>query len=305
VAGTRHPLIYAAGVRRYRSDDEDSARWDGFPFRPGDIVLSTRTKHGTTWAQMICALLIFQTPDLPAPLGELSPWLDWLIRPRDEVFAQLAAQTHRRFIKTHTPLDGIPLDPRATYVVVARHPLDAAVSLYHQGNNLNRQRLRELSGQSEPTGPVRPRPPLHDWLVDWVDGDGEVVSPSDSLPGVLAHLADAWERRPARALVLLHYADLVADLAGEMRRLADRLGIEVPEATWPSLVRAATFTDMRQRAERLVPGGPVGVLRSNPAFFREGRCGTGREVLSEAELARYHARAARLAPADLLGWLHR
>jgi hypothetical protein len=26
------------------------------------------------------------------------------------VYAQLSAQQHRRFIKTHTPLDGIPLD---------------------------------------------------------------------------------------------------------------------------------------------------------------------------------------------------
>ena len=46
--------------------------------RDGDIVISTRSKSGTTWLQMICALLVFQTPDLPAPLGELSPWLDWL-----------------------------------------------------------------------------------------------------------------------------------------------------------------------------------------------------------------------------------
>ena len=50
---------------RYRSDDEDSGRWSGFPFRDGDIVISTRSKSGTTWMQMICALLIFQT-DGPA-----------------------------------------------------------------------------------------------------------------------------------------------------------------------------------------------------------------------------------------------
>jgi aryl sulfotransferase len=30
------------------------------------------------------------------------------------VFADLEAQTHRRFIKTHTPLDGIPNDPTVT-----------------------------------------------------------------------------------------------------------------------------------------------------------------------------------------------
>ena len=95
---------------RYRSADEDSGRWAGFQFRRGDIVISTRSKSGTTWMQMICALLVFQTPDLPAPLGQLSPWLDFLATPLDEVLARLDAQRHRRFIKTHTPLDGIPLD---------------------------------------------------------------------------------------------------------------------------------------------------------------------------------------------------
>src|SRR5260370_31091902 len=115
---------------RYQSPDEDSARWLGFPFRDGDIVISTRSKSGTTWIQMICALLIFGSPELPAALGWLSPWLDWLVTPRDQVFARLAAQEHRPFIKTHTPRDRPLLDSRATYIVVRRHPPDLPVSLY-------------------------------------------------------------------------------------------------------------------------------------------------------------------------------
>ena len=66
----------AADLTRYRSSAEDSGRWVGFPFRDGDIVISTRSKHGTTWVQMLCALLVFRTPELPAPLTELSPWLE-------------------------------------------------------------------------------------------------------------------------------------------------------------------------------------------------------------------------------------
>jgi len=145
--GTTEPPV------RYRSRDEDSARWRHFPFRAGDIVISTRSKSGTTWMQMICALLVFQTPAFPQPLADLSPWLDWLITPEAEVYARLAAQRHRRIIKTHTPLDGLPIDPRVTYIVVAREPLDLAVSLFHQSTNLNRDRMRQLSGQ-----PAR-RPP--------------------------------------------------------------------------------------------------------------------------------------------------
>jgi hypothetical protein len=53
---------------RYTSSDDDSMRWHAFQFRHGDIVISTRSKSGTTWVQMICALLIFGEPELPAPL---------------------------------------------------------------------------------------------------------------------------------------------------------------------------------------------------------------------------------------------
>ena len=289
---------------RYRSADEDSARWVGFPFRPGDIVISTRSKSGTTWVQMICALLVFQTPDLPAPLSELSPWLDWLVTPRDEVYARLAAQDHRRFVKTHTPLDGIPLDPRVIYVVVARHPLDMAVSLYHQGDNLDRERIRRLTGQPEPDGQAVPRPPLHEWLVSWIDRDVRPREEMDSLPGVMWHLSDAWVRRNEPYIVLVHYDDLCADLEGEMRRLASLLDITVPEPLWPDLVRAATFAHMKARADTVVPD-PSGVLKDSQAFFRRGTSGAGSDLLTDDEVAHYEARTAELAPPDLLAWLHR
>jgi hypothetical protein len=58
---------------RYRSIIADSARWDGFAFRPGDIVITTPPKCGTTWTQMLCALLIFDGSVFPAPLAVVPP----------------------------------------------------------------------------------------------------------------------------------------------------------------------------------------------------------------------------------------
>jgi aryl sulfotransferase len=295
--------VVAAVPFRYQSKDEDSARWTGFPFRDGDIVISTRSKTGTTWVQMICALLIFGTPELPAPLAELSPWLDHLIEPPDAVYARLAAQPHRRLIKTHTPLDGIPVDPRARYIVTARHPLDMFVSLYHQADNIDQARLRELTGQPEPSGPPRPRTPLHDRLLRWIAADDDPRAYPDSLPGLMWHLSDAWARRGEPNVLLVHYDDLSADLEAQMRGIAAWLGIAVPEPAWPALAAAASFDGMRDRADWLVP--TAGLFRSNAAFFRRGRSGAGRETLSDSELERYYARAAQLAPADLLAWLHR
>jgi aryl sulfotransferase len=275
------------------------ARWANFPFRSGDIVISAPVKSGTTWLQMICALLVFQTQDLPAPLSRLSPWLDSTAASRDEIYSLLSDQQNRRVIKTHTQLDKVVIDPRATYLVVARHPLDLAISLYHQADNLGGADIAPSASKLERD---RPRPPLRQWLVEWIDADGPSQDRQASLANVMWHLSDAWGRRHEQNIVLVHYEDLSADLEGEMRRLAARLDITIPDETWPSLVKAATFDQMRADADRIQP---LGGLKDNAAFFRSGISGAGLALLSRDEIARYELRTAQLASADMLAWLHR
>jgi hypothetical protein len=289
---------------RYVSDAEDSGRWDGFEFRNGDIVISTRSKHGTTWMQMICALLVHRTASLPAPLTTLSPWLDWRFIPIGEVLAGLAAQTHRRIVKTHTPLDGIPIDPRATYIVVARDPRDALISLHHQSINIDLERLRELGAEGVDDAKRAVRRSVRENLVRFFEYDGSPAENLDSLAGVMHHLGDAW-RREERNVLLVHYADLARDLEGEMRRIARAIGAEVGSGEWPGLVRAATFDEMRARAEDLVPDGRLGIFVDPRAFFRSGGSAEWRALLDERERARYDERVRALAPPDLARWLHR
>src|SRR6476646_43231 len=120
---------------------QDTTRWSRFEFRPGDIVISTPPKCGTAWTQMLCGLLLFDSPELPASIDELSPWLDMKHRTERDVFAQLAAQEHRRFIKTHTPLDGVPVREEVTYVVVGRDPRDAMVSFEPHFANIDFEKV--------------------------------------------------------------------------------------------------------------------------------------------------------------------
>lgn len=288
---------------RYRSSDEDSARWANFPFHEGDLVVSTRSKHGTTWMQTILLLLVHGRPPFPAPLVDLSPWLDHLVEPVEEVFGRLAAQPHRRVIKTHTPLDGVPMAKRATYIVVARHPLDAAVSLYHQGDNIDRHRLRELTG-APPAAPGRPRLPLNAWLSAWIDHVADPAEQLDSLDGVMHHLSDAWARRDAPNVVLVHFDDLRVGLDRQMRWLADRLQLSQPDEVMAELVAAASIDAMRERATELAPN-IQGILRDARAFFRRGASGTGRAAASRADLDLYYRRVEAIAEPDLLAWLHR
>lgn len=286
-------------MRRYES--ESGERWEGFEHRGGDIVISTRSKCGTTWMQQICALLVFQDPELPAPLSTISPWIDWPLRPVEEVFAQLGAQDHRRIIKTHTPLDGFALDHRATYVVVARNPLDVAVSYYHHVRNLDRRRVAEVLGRPVPEPEAMS---LDEWLRRWVADEEPIEVQLDTLSGNVHHVLDARSRQGVHDVVLVHYSDLEADLGGEVRKLAAHLGIAVPESSWPALLQAAGFAAMAGRAADRVPDG-LGVLRDPAAFFRAGRSGDGVEALPPELLPRYRARLAQLAPPDVAAWLER
>ncbi len=68
--------LSALPVRYYDHPVWDSARWQGFEPRVGDILICTPYKAGTTWMQMICALLVFQRTEFHLPLAEISPWMD-------------------------------------------------------------------------------------------------------------------------------------------------------------------------------------------------------------------------------------
>ena len=217
----------APARHRYASYLSDSARWDDFGFRHDDIVICTPAKCGTTWMQMICALLIFQSNALPGRLDKLSPWLDSKSESLGRVVAALAAQKHRRFIKTHTPLDGLPFDERVTYLCVGQAiPRDVAVSFLQPSPEREPSppcwqpsRPPVVSKTSPSTGPGAPRAgpttrgrvsgpgsrrdlPLNasTRLVRVRSGGGS------SLVALLGHLGTFWERRHLANVVLFHYS---------------------------------------------------------------------------------------------------
>jgi len=294
---------------RYRSIIADSGRWDGFAFRPGGVVISTPPKCGTTWTQMLCALLIFDGPDFPVPLEQMSPWLDMSIRPLAEVTAVLAAQTHRRFIKTHTPLDGLPLHPDVTYLVVGRDPRDVAISFEYHAANMDFKhflKLRAAAVGNEDLAELPPRPILSEDPVErfqtFVVEDTRVSPPS--LASVLYHLDTGWQRRRDPNVALFHYADLQADLTGELLRLARVLGIPCAPERARELALEASLARMRERAADVVPSASLGTWQDVRAFFRSGGTGEWRERLSAADLAAYEARVAALVAPDLAAWVH-
>lgn len=291
----------------YRSLIWDSTRWEGFEHRPGDIVICTPPKCGTTWTQMLCALLVFDGAEFPASMDDMSPWLDMTTRGRDEVHALLGALDHRRFIKTHTPLDGLPLHPDVTYLVVGRDPRDVAISFEHHFENMDFEKFLEARavavGNHDLDEFPPPSPPSADpaeRMRAFVEGGGLV-----GLETVLQHLGEGWRRRADPNVALFHFADYQTDLVGELMRLAQVLGIDLDRARAAALAEEAGLSRMRDRAHELAPDTAHDHWKDTKRFFRSGGRGEWQERMTEADAQRYSERVTEFAPEpDFAAWVH-
>ena len=258
---------------------------------------------------MLCALLIFDGPAFPAPLGDISPWLDMNIRPLAEVTAALAAQTHRRFIKTHTPLDGLPLHPDVTYLVVGRDPRDVAISWEHHAANMDFARFLELRAAAVGNADLAELPERRVPSED----------PVERFRTFVADETSSRRRRSPRCCITSTRAGSIGAIRTSPSsttptcRPTSRVSCSAWRASWGS--RAHRNARMRSRRRRVWPGCASGrpttrrtrrrgTWKDVRAFFRSGGTGEWRERLSAADLAAYEARVAQLVGPDLAAWAH-
>jgi len=292
-------------ARVYQNHHFDSTRWDYFATRPDDIVISTSYKAGTTWTQSIVAHLVFQG-ELPGPLSELSPWLDMRVFPLEVVLNGLAAQTHRRFIKTHLPLDGLPWDPERKFLYVARDGRDVFMSLWNHYSNHVEETFQIFNGIPGRVGDEFPRPPadVHEFWRGWVSRGGFEWE-SDGWPywSHLYNVQSWWDFRHVPNILLVHYADLAEDTEREARRIARFLEIDVAERLWPQIVERVSFAAMRKQGELYAPGGGQFWKGGANTFLHKGTNGRWRDVLNSAELAQYDAACERALTPECRAWL--
>ena len=293
--------MIGASMREYREPDADNTRWNDFEFRPGDIIVAAPSKSGTTWTQLLVALLVFDGPDFPMPVGRMSLWLEQATRPAAEAHATFAAQNHRRFIKSHTPLDGIPMRDDIRYVCVGRDPRDAALSMLHHGENLDRDRLAELIGV-DPSVVARSTELTDEDRIDlFIDGED---FPGWNVRFLLHHYSTFWAQRERPNVALFHFDDYLRDLPAELARLAHHLGIAVPRDRAEALAAEAAIDRVRDRAADVAPEAHMGLFKNVSGFFRSGTSGEWRERWTPAQIERYLDLVSATVPDDLAEWIH-
>ncbi|MEM7504528.1 MAG: sulfotransferase domain-containing protein [Pseudomonadota bacterium] len=278
-------------TRRYKSRFYDTARWDHFSGRDDDVFICTPPKCGTTWTQAICALLILGWEDFTIKPSDVSPWYDASYVPMDETNGIIESLTHRRFIKTHAPLDAMPYSSSSTYVAVYRDPRDVYFSMLNHRENMGFPVRSPDATASQDFREWVARPPV----------DREEMS--FSLASVLLHYHSYAGFARLGNIHLLHYAWMKRNPPAAVRRIADILGIALDSAGLAAVVAQSGFDYMKENADQFAPDAARGLYSENAKFFSAGVNAQWAGVLSEADLDYYNERFAGLASSADCEWL--
>lgn len=302
------PRLVQAPSREYLTPIMDSHRWDGFRPRDGDILVATYPKCGTTWTQRIVDMLIHQSTEA-RPLIETYPWLDaTFFAPIEENLAALEAQTHRRAIKTHLPFDSLPIYDSMKYIHVARDGRDACFS-FHNHESAYTPDARASFAEREAADPRFRRRPvpeadLGEYYRRWMD-EAEADRPWG--PGADLSFFDYemsyWRERARPNLLMVHYADLKADLPGEVARISRFLEIDTPPDKLAELAAAARFDSMKKQGGDLLPALPFVFQGGHETFLNKGTNGRWKDVLTDADLARFDQLSAAKFTPSARAWI--
>lgn len=290
--------IWPEKKRELQNHLVDSTRWNNFRFRQDDIVIATYAKSGTTWLQQIVGQLLFDAEE-HLPVMDICPWIDFRPLPADEIETLVESQAHRRFLKTHLPVDSLVYSPKAKYIYIARDGRDTLWSWHNHHGGLNEaayQAFNETPGRVGP--PIeRPTEDIVAYFHEWLDRDGFPIWP------YFSHVQSWWDIRELPNMLLLHFNELKADMPGQIRAIARFLDIEIDEELFPKIVEHSSFDYMKKNADDLTP--LLGQLFEGGAsqFINKGSNARWADVLSASDIKKYNEVASQKLSPDCAAWL--
>jgi aryl sulfotransferase len=284
-------------LRELHNHHFDSTVWNDFTFRDDDIIIATYAKSGTTWMQQIVGQLLFDgDPELS--VAELSPWIDLRVPPREVKLPLVEAQTHRRFLKTHLPIDALRFSPRARYLYIGRDGRDVVWSLYNHHASATPEWYAALNDTPGRVGPpIEPPPDIHTYWREWLARDGYPFWP------FWEHVRGWWQIRELPNVELVHFANLKRDLPGQIRRIAEFLEIPIRESRWDAILRHCSFEWMKTHATKSAPMGGAFWDGGAQTFIHKGVNGRWMDTLSARESAEYEQRAEAELGKECAHWL--
>jgi hypothetical protein len=260
----------------------------------GRIVwLASYPKSGNTWMRAFLHNL-FRNPDRPLPLEQLGggnlttaetalhryqaldkrapkEWTqDDIDAMRPRVHAMIAASVPGNiFCKIHCAIfelrghRTVNLEASAGAIYIVRNPLDVVLS-YADFQGITVDVASQAMGARNfelPRDAENISEPLGSWSQN----------------------VESWTGKPNPALHVVRYEDLLAKPLAGFGGVAKFLGIKAPRARLEKAIRHSSFKVLRRQEDR---GGFSERSPAQERFFRSGKAGGWRDVLSDEQVAR-------------------
>lgn len=299
------PHPFPTKTHIYQNHTLDGERWAHIDERPGDIIIATPYKCGTTWMQNIVLHLIFQDLEHRA-YNEYSPMVEFRPMAIDELVEMLEGQDHRRCLKSHLPLDGADYRSNSKYIVVGRDPRDVFMSMWNHYSHYTAQFYAWVNYTPDRVGPPLPRCPrdIREFWDMWIS-KGWFEWENEGFPhwSNFHHVQSWWEYRDLPNILFVHYNDLLSDLSGEIGRIAKYLDITISPEMLAGITDLVTFANMKHAADQLSPNAESSFVGGAATFINKGTNGRWKDVLTQSDLKQYNDTATRELSPDCRQWL--
>jgi hypothetical protein len=173
------------------------------------------------------------------------------------------------FVKTH---NGLVIDHGRSIInfavtsgaiYIIRNPLDVAISLsHHMGKTIDE--TIETMVQPDTETPINDKR-VHEIWGSWTQN------------------VESWTRKPHPAIYVMRYEDMLAAPQETFGRLAKHLLLNATPAQLALAIERSSFAKLRSQEEK---DGFKEKSRKAERFFREGRAGQWKEVLSQQQIER-------------------
>jgi aryl sulfotransferase len=209
------------------------------------------------------------------------------------------SQQHRRFLKTHLPVDALRFSPQAKYIYIGRDGRDIVWSLYNHHANANQLWYDALNNTPGRIGPSIERPPedIRQYWHDWLNRDGYPFW------SFWENVSSWWKIRTLPNVMLVHFAELKRDLPGTIRKISNFAEISINESNWNNILLHCSFEWMKSNATKSVPLGGAFWDAGAEVFINKGTNGRWKDTLTVEEVAEYENLAVAKLGIECAQWL--
>ncbi|XP_028663774.2 sulfotransferase 1C1-like [Erpetoichthys calabaricus] len=267
----KYPLQQIRGVSMLSFVVENWHRIEGFKAFPGDVLIATYPKAGTTWVQEIVDLIVNEGDKEKcqrAPIYVRIPFIEMFPPPPFKSGIDLLEKmSPPRVIKTHLPIQFINQsfwDNNCKVIYVARNAKDSVVSYYHF-DRMNK---------------YEPEPgPWNEYIHKFMQGEVPFGSWYD-------HVKGFWEEKNKRNVLYLFYEDLKENLRNEVIKIVKFMDRSLSEDIINRIVELTTFSNMKDNPMANYTTIPDSVFDySKSTFMRKGQVGDWKNHFSAEEAA--------------------